>query len=45
MTSMIETIDLFQWAILSLTALCIGMSKTGVPGMMFLVVPYMTIAF
>ncbi len=42
---MIETIDLFQWAILSLTALCIGMSKTGVQGMMLLVVPYMAMAF
>ena len=31
--------------ILSLTALCIGMSKTGVQGMMLLVVPYMAMAF
>ena len=42
---MIDTINLFQWAILSLTALCIGMSKTGVQGMMLLVVPYMAMAF
>ena len=42
---MIDTINLFQWTILSLTALCIGMSKTGVQGMMLLVVPYMAMAF
>ena len=42
---MIDTIDLVQWIILSLTALCIGMSKTGVQGMMLLVVPYMAMAF
>ena len=42
---MIDSINLFQWAILSLTALCIGMSKTGVQGMMLLVVPYMAMAF
>jgi uncharacterized membrane protein YfcA len=42
---MIDSISLFQWTILSLTALCIGMSKTGVQGMMLLVVPYMAMAF
>ena len=42
---MIETLNLFQWTILSVTALCIGMSKTGVQGMMLLVVPYMAMAF
>lgn len=42
---MIDSINLFQWAILSLTALGIGMSKTGVQGMMLLVVPYMAMAF
>ena len=42
---MSDSINLFQWAILSLTALCIGMSKTGVQGMMLLVVPYMAMAF
>ncbi|MBR4845155.1 MAG: sulfite exporter TauE/SafE family protein, partial [Bacteroidaceae bacterium] len=42
---MIDYINLFQWTILSLTALCIGMSKTGVQGMMLLVVPYMAMAF
>jgi len=39
------TLTLFQWAILALSALCIGMSKTGVQGMMLLIVPYMAIAF
>ncbi len=42
---MIDTTNMFQWTILSLTALCIGMSKTGVQGMMLLVVPYMAMAF
>lgn len=42
---MIDTLNLFQWAILSLTALCIGMSKTGVQGLMLLAVPYMAMAF
>lgn len=42
---MIETLSLFQWSILSLAALCIGMSKTGVQGMMLLIVPYMAMAF
>lgn len=27
---MIETLSVFQWSILVLSALCIGMSKTGV---------------
>lgn len=34
-----------QWAMLSLSALCIGMSKTGVQGMMLLIVPFMAMAF
>lgn len=38
-------LTLFQWSILTLTALCIGMSKTGIQGMMLLVVPYMAMAF
>ena len=42
---MIETLSLFQWSILALAALCIGMSKTGVQGMMLLIVPYMAMAF
>jgi uncharacterized membrane protein YfcA len=42
---MTDPTTLFQWVILSLTALCIGMSKTGVQGMMLLVVPYMAMAF
>ena len=42
---MIDTLTIFQWTILSLTALCIGMSKTGVQGLMLLAVPYMAMAF
>ena len=42
---MIETLAIFQWIILALTALCIGMSKTGVQGLMLLAVPYMAMAF
>ncbi len=42
---MIEILDIFQWVILSLTALSIGMSKTGVQGVMLLAVPYMAMAF
>lgn len=38
-------LDIIQWTVLSLTALCIGMSKTGIQGMMLLVVPYMAMAF
>ena len=29
---MLETLSVFQWSILALAALCIGMSKTGVQG-------------
>ena len=42
---MSETLSVFQWSILTLAALCIGMSKTGVQGMMLLIVPYMAMAF
>ena len=42
---MIETLTIFQWAILAVAALCIGLSKTGVQGLMLLVVPYMAMAF
>ena len=31
---MIETLSVFQWSILALAALCIGMPKTGVQGIM-----------
>lgn len=42
---MTETLSVFQWSILALAALCIGMSKTGVQGIMLLIVPYMAMAF
>ena len=42
---MIDTLSIFQWLILSLTALCIGMSKTGIQGLMLLAVPYMAMSF
>ena len=42
---MLETLSVFQWSILALAALCIGMSKTGVQGIMLLIVPYMAMAF
>ena len=42
---MLETLSVFQWSILALAALCIGMSKTGVQGMMLLIVPYMAVAY
>ena len=42
---MIENLSIFQWSILILAALCIGMSKTGVQGMMLLIVPHMAMAF
>ena len=42
---MLETLSVFQWSILALAGLCIGMSKTGVQGMMLLIVPYMARAF
>jgi hypothetical protein len=42
---MIETLTLFQWSAILLSALCIGMSKTGVQGLMLLIVPYMAMAF
>jgi len=40
-----DTLSLFQWCILGLSALCIGMSKTGVQGITLLAVPYMAMAF
>ena len=42
---MLESLNPFQWTIISITALCIGMSKTGVQGIMLLIVPYMAMAF
>ena len=42
---MAETLTAFQWTILAVTALCIGMSKTGIQGVMLLIVPYMAMAF
>ena len=42
---MIDSLTIFQWTVLALTALCIGMSKTGVQGLMLLAVPYMAMAF
>ena len=45
LAEMIEALTIFQWVILALTALCIGMSKTGVQGLMLLAVPYMAMAF
>ena len=42
---MFESLSVLQWTVISVTALCIGMSKTGVQGMMLLIVPYMAMAF
>lgn len=42
---MIESLTYIQWAVISLAALCIGMSKTGVQGIMLMVVPLMAMAF
>lgn len=42
---MLEFLSLSQWTVLILSALCIGMSKTGVQGIMLLIVPYMAMAF
>lgn len=42
---MIDAYNLFQWAILALSALFIGMSKTGVQGITLIAVPYMAMAF
>lgn len=42
---MMDIYNLYQWIILSLSALFIGMSKTGVQGITLLAVPYMAMAF
>lgn len=41
----IETLDLTQWLVILGTAMCIGMSKTGVQGIMLMMVPLMAMAF
>lgn len=42
---MIEGLTLVQWVVILLTAMCIGMSKTGVQGLMLMCVPFMAMAF
>lgn len=42
---MIESLTWVQWLVIALSAMCIGMSKTGVQGMMLLIVPFMAMAF
>lgn len=42
---MIETLTDIQWLTISIAALCIGMSKTGVQGIMLMIVPFMAMAF
>ena len=42
---MIDSLTTVQWLVLVLSALCTGMSKTGVQGMMLLIVPFMAMAF
>lgn len=42
---MIETLTYIQWFAISLAALSIGMSKTGVQGIMLMIVPLMAMAF
>lgn len=42
---MIETLTNIQWLVISLAALGIGMSKTGVQGIMLMIVPLMAMAF
>ena len=42
---MTDTLSVLQGSILALSTLCIGMSKTGVQGLMLLIVPYMAMAF
>ena len=34
-----------QWAVIALSALCVGMSKTGVQGIMLMIVPLLAMAF
>lgn len=42
---MFETLTNIQWFAISIAALSIGMSKTGVQGMMLMIVPLMAMAF
>ena len=42
---MIETLTTIQWFVISIAALSIGMSKTGVQGIMLMIVPLMAMAF
>ena len=42
---MIETLTNIQWFVISISALSIGMSKTGVQGIMLMIVPLMAMAF
>lgn len=42
---MIETLTHIQWFAISIAALSIGMSKTGVQGIMLMIVPLMAMAF
>lgn len=42
---MISALTLSQWVVICLTALCIGMSKTGVQGIMLMMVPLMALVF
>ena len=42
---MIETLTNIQWFAISIAALSIGMSKTGVQAIMLMIVPLMAMAF
>ena len=42
---MIETLTNIQWFAISIAALSIGMSKTGVQAIMLMIVPLMDMAF
>ncbi len=42
---MIETLTYMQWVVIALSALCVGMSKTGVQGIMLMIVPLLAMAF
>ena len=42
---MIETLTYMQWAVIVLSALSVGMSKTGVQGIMLMIVPLLAMAF
>lgn len=42
---MIEILTYMQWAVIVLSALCVGMSKTGVQGIMLMIVPLLAMAF